>query len=224
MQTHEIRTEEVSLEDRGEGRKEVKARNYHGTTSKDAASAEISEATKARFWSKVDKRGDDECWTWLGGRMSRYGHGAFWFRKCNIGAHVFSYILSGGRFQNGPLVRHKECRNPRCVNPKHLADGTFQDNADDRVKDGTSAKGDKNGSRLHPERLKRGKDHPSYLRTDYLPHGSNHWRAKLSEADVLEMRRLKAEEGLGCCKLAKRFNMSLTNAKDILAKRTWRHI
>lgn len=37
------------------------------------------------------------------------------------------------------LVRHL-CNNPRCVNPNHLAEGTHQDNADDRVKANRSAK------------------------------------------------------------------------------------
>ena len=37
------------------------------------------------------------------------------------------------------LVRHL-CNNPRCVNPVHLKEGTHQDNANDRVASGRSAK------------------------------------------------------------------------------------
>lgn len=37
------------------------------------------------------------------------------------------------------LIRHL-CNNPRCVNPEHLKAGTHQDNANDRVKSGRSAK------------------------------------------------------------------------------------
>lgn len=37
------------------------------------------------------------------------------------------------------LIRHT-CNNPRCINPRHLKPGTHQDNADDRVKAGRSAK------------------------------------------------------------------------------------
>lgn len=38
-----------------------------------------------------------------------------------------------------PLIRHL-CHNPRCVNPLHLATGTHQDNANDRVAAGRSGK------------------------------------------------------------------------------------
>lgn len=37
------------------------------------------------------------------------------------------------------LIRHL-CNNPRCVNPEHLKAGTHQDNANDRVAAGRSAK------------------------------------------------------------------------------------
>ena len=37
------------------------------------------------------------------------------------------------------VVRHL-CHNPRCINPEHLAEGTHQDNANDRVAAGRSAK------------------------------------------------------------------------------------
>lgn len=36
------------------------------------------------------------------------------------------------------LIRHL-CNNPRCINPNHLAEGTHQDNADDRVRSNRSA-------------------------------------------------------------------------------------
>jgi hypothetical protein len=31
------------------------------------------------FWAKVEKRGPDECWPWLGGRHGRDGRGSFTF-------------------------------------------------------------------------------------------------------------------------------------------------
>ena len=43
------------------------------------------------------------------------------------------------RVESVTLVRHL-CNNPRCINPDHLAEGTHQDNANDRVAAGRSAK------------------------------------------------------------------------------------
>ena len=45
------------------------------------------------------------------------------------------------------LVRHL-CNNPRCINTNHLAEGTHQDNANDRVAAGRSAKRQPNRASL----------------------------------------------------------------------------
>jgi hypothetical protein len=89
-----------------------------------------------RFWSRVDQRGNDECWPWLGGTNIR-GYGRFRRgRKASgmMGAHQFSYELHHGQIPSGLVVMHR-CDNPCCVNPAHLSVGTFQDNSIDcRIK------------------------------------------------------------------------------------------
>lgn len=51
------------------------------------------------------------------------------------------------------FIRHK-CDNPCCFNPEHLEIGSVQDNTDDRVNRGRSAKGESHGrTRLTDEQV-----------------------------------------------------------------------
>lgn len=84
-----------------------------------------------RFWEKVDKRTEDECWEWKGSVNHSTGYGAFGFNSKNTGAHRVSWIIANGEIPNGMCVMHK-CDNRICVNPKHLSLGTQDDNAKDR--------------------------------------------------------------------------------------------
>lgn len=83
-----------------------------------------------RFWSRVEKKGPDECWPWLRYRQ-RQGYGQFW---CGfpITASRFAYEATHGEGSaNGFMVRHT-CDNPPCCNPNHLILGTSQNNMDDK--------------------------------------------------------------------------------------------
>jgi hypothetical protein len=101
-----------------------------------------------RFWAKVDKRGDNECWLWLGGK-NRYGK--FSDGQNSIGAHCYSWKLHRGAIPDGKCVLH-DCPggdNPLCVNPNHLKLGTQAENQWDKVAKGRQAKGSQQGhSRL----------------------------------------------------------------------------
>lgn len=61
--------------------------------------------------------------------------------------------------------------------------------------------------------------------TGLLPvrRGEQHHTAKLTEAEVIDIRRRYAT-GESSWKIFKSLNMSYTNVKDIIAKRTWSHI
>lgn len=91
----------------------------------------LSESDIERFWSKVDKRGDDECWPWLGGRHKRTGHGYF----LRTYAHRVALFLSGGGWA-GQLCALHSCDNPPCCNPAHLRIGTVADNMRDKKERG----------------------------------------------------------------------------------------
>jgi hypothetical protein len=79
-----------------------------------------------RFWAKVDKRGPNDCWPWVGGRKDG-GYGSFSIADRQQGAHRVSFFLAHGRWPE-PCCLHV-CDWPPCVNPAHLFEGSIRDNA-----------------------------------------------------------------------------------------------
>lgn len=84
------------------------------------------EGVEGRFWAKVDRKGDDDCWLWTGATYSE-GYGILYTtprpdkpgRYRQVRAHRFAYELLVGPIPEGLVVDHL-CRNPSCVNPAHL--------------------------------------------------------------------------------------------------------
>jgi hypothetical protein len=143
-----------------------------------------------RFWAKVNRRSEDECWPWCGSVNVKNGYG-YWELLIDGKAKMLrvnrvAYFLHYGVDPVGFLVRHK-CDNRPCCNPAHLILGTHQDNMDDMRERRRAAAGDNNGSRLHPERLKRGLDHPGTLHPEHLPRGEGHGMSKLTEDAVRDI-------------------------------------
>ena len=98
-----------------------------------------------RFWANVSKT--PKCWVWAGS-CDAHGYGQLTvttapYRHTTRKAHRISWALHhddpGDQF-----VLHA-CDNPPCVNPHHLRLGTQQDNADDTVRRGRTARGGLNG-------------------------------------------------------------------------------
>jgi hypothetical protein len=97
---------------------------------KDRPKPRLSVKALERFWTLIDRRGDDECWPWLGDLNSN-GYGKFFFhtdgfRMCR-GAHCIAYSLMVGEVQEGYELDHL-CRNPACCNPSCLEPVTHQEN------------------------------------------------------------------------------------------------
>lgn len=91
------------------------------------------------------------------------------------------------------LVVCHHCDNPSCVNPHHLFVGTVSDNNADRISKGRSARGEKSA------------------------------RAKLTEADVLEIRRMAAAN----CRtkeIADKFKVSYYIVSLISRGDSWKHV
>lgn len=91
-----------------------------------------------RFWPKVDKRGADECWLWLGARIPK-GYGRILGSSKPVYAHRASWEIANDQSVPTGLVVMHSCDNPPCVNPAHLSVGTAGDNNRDAIAKGRNA-------------------------------------------------------------------------------------
>lgn len=115
-----------------------------------------------RFWSFVDK--SESCWNW-GRGVGGHGYGQFYVERGKpLATHRLAWTLAKGAIPLGLQVLHR-CDNKRCVRPEHLFLGTQLDNIRDMDAKGRS------------RRLKH-------------PPGEKHPTAKLSDAQVAEIRRV----------------------------------
>jgi hypothetical protein len=149
----------------------------------------------AYFWSKVDNTGGpDACWLWVAG-SSRRGYGVISWRGRTMPASRIAYEMAFGTIPPGLYVCHNcpDGDNPACVNPAHLFLGTHLQNERDK---------DAKGRR---------------------PKGEACVRAKLSEADVIEMRKARAAGAL-CGDLAVRYGIKRGTVGEICNHRSWTHI
>lgn len=153
-----------------------------------------------RLWSKIDKRGPDECWNWTarpgpagyghvgtGGRGGRMmlAHRAVW-------EEIHGPIPKDGSW-HGRVILHT-CDNRLCCNPAHLRMGTQADNVKDM---------DKKGRRVSTPHL-----------------GEDHGMAKLTDDQVREIRA----STLSHRELGRRFGVTHTMVGYIKRRQSWRHV
>lgn len=90
--------------------------------------------TPESFWARVDIRGEDECWPWMGS-TNNSGYGTVGWDGAVYCAHRVAAWLEG--LVESPaapedklsdqFVLH-QCDNPPCCNPNHFKTGTQAQN------------------------------------------------------------------------------------------------
>jgi hypothetical protein len=145
-----------------------------------------------RFWQRV--RVGDNCWTWEGSAHTNNGYGQFTLSQSRrVVTHRAAWELTNGPIPEGLSVCHR-CDNPKCVRPGHLFLGTHAENMADMGRKGRQ----------------RG------------PKGATHHKARLSEADVVDVRRRLAA-GETQLAIGKMYNVHPTTIGYIARGKSWKH-
>lgn len=148
--------------------------------------------TIERFFYRVTKT--EGCWNW-NGPTDQDGYGIFRgdvLAATYFRAHRFSWAFHHEKTIPRQMGVCHSCDNPRCVKPDHLELGTSAENQADKWRKG------------------RGK----------VLFGINHWAAKITEADVKEIRNSTKPQD----QLAKQYGVTQGTISDIRRRKSWRHI
>ena len=200
-----------------------------------------SDRAREKFDKKIIVSNDpDACWGWTDKPNGRgYTNLAVYIkgRRFNVRGHRASYFFYYGIDPKELLVCHT-CDNPICTNPKHLFLGTGSDNIQDALSKGRTPIGDNHYSRKDPSKLARGDDHWARKYPDKVRKGEAcnltalsrqrkgelNPKAKLTAADVKQIRYMYAA-GMGDQReLANTFGIRQSSIWAIINRKTWRHL
>lgn len=143
------------------------------------------------FWTKVERREPGECWMWRAG-LSQRGYGKIAFGGSQKQRHYRAHRVALYLATGiDGDVAIHSCDTPACVNPAHLRWGTIAENNADCM-----------AKRRHA-------------------HGDRQWLAKLTSAQVDEIRRRYTPGSSSA--LAKEFGVNRSYIWSIATHRTRRH-
>jgi hypothetical protein len=144
-----------------------------------------------RFWVHVQKQEGDGCWIWMD--PNQHGYGFFRGDERTGNAHTFSWEWENGPIPKGMYVCHN-CPggdNKACVRPSHMFLGTNLDNMRDAKNKGQILKGE------------------------------THHKAKLTEDQVREIRRLCDEGQTTYTALANKYGVNPSAISNIYKRKSW---
>lgn len=156
----------------------------------------FTELQLRNFRSRVDQQGETDCWPWKARTLSGYGRMTIGQKEL-LAHRIAVMIKTGAPIPDGRVVRHK-CDNPLCCNPAHLELGTQKDNVRDMIA--------------------RGRCKPPIVL------GINHGQAKVSEAQVREIRKRYAAGGVSLRDLAAGYPITYKAVRKIVRRETWCHV
>jgi len=157
--------------------------------------ADFSPEAIAKFWSQIKVGGVDDCWPWTG-TTDNVDYGAFYLKgNGQYKSHRVAYALSRGYIPRHRLVLHT-CDNPSCCNPCHVYAGTFSDNMLDKIS----------------------------RKRSWCTKGEGNPQSKLTNKDVLEIRRLYDEGNVSMKKLGKQFSVTTANINNVVQGKSWKHL
>jgi hypothetical protein len=168
-------------------------RGWYGCFMKHAAIV-LTERDIVRFLAKVGERDDAGCRRWTS-TLGRKGYGEFLIQGKKFYAHRVAWAIA--HEDPGDMQVLHRCDTPPCCNVECLFLGTQADNLADMRSKGRqrsgSARGEQNAT------------------------------AKLSESDVLEIRK-RYEDGELQVALASSFGVGQTAISRVVLGRTWSHL
>ena len=146
------------------------------------------------LWSKVDKRGPDECWPWIGS-LTKSGYGRTWINDQGYYAHRVIFDLAhpgqielrapADRKANGFLMHL--CDNRICCNPAHLKVANLAENNKDCLDKGRKV----------------------------MPRGENHHRSVFTKAEIEQALQM-AKDGNSAKQIAQVLQKKLATIESFL--------